>query len=514
MREILNLLRTVRVAFLTAVGSSGMAALLAIVALIMTPASEAFVRQLMMATAVGAGAASIALILHLGPVSAVWRALSARTKRVERRANVDEMTGCWNRRRFMEILNDKLAEIEEAKDAGRAYEEITMLLLDVDHFKMINDTFGHANGDEVLRMLGQCARENQSWTVGRLGGDEFAILVAGSDPRLIGPEARNFADKLASLLRNNEKARGFQGISVGVASAPQDASRSQDLMHKADVALYAGKRNGRGKITFYHRDMEHEEAEERQIAHDLHAALLLDQLELHYQPIIEADGTICAAEALLRWRNRGRGYVPPDKFVRVAEKSEMIHRLGEWVFKRACRDLKSSGYPRFSVNVSGAQFRNDGMVDMFRRVLRESGCQANQFTLEITETVVLSATPSVQRALKELREMGFTIALDDFGTGNNSFALLRDLPVDYIKIDKSYTQRLETDKITQIFVTAIGEIAKELDMIVVAEGIETEEQQACSRIAGAVRFQGYLHGRPEPIRGQQRPAAVLEQVAS
>nr|WP_282960008.1 bifunctional diguanylate cyclase/phosphodiesterase [Ciceribacter sp. L1K23] len=452
------------------------------------------------AAALCSALASAALISHVLPFTSIWRQFRAQREKAERRANIDDLSGCLNRRRFMEILDQRLSDITSRQIRRQQTQDLTLLLIDVDHFKMINDGFGHASGDDVLRALGRRALAESGWTAGRLGGDEFAIIVDDTDHRSLDHRIRRFCQELAAELRDKEKTRGYQGVSIGVASAPADAANSHDLLNKADVALYVGKRNGRGNITYYHKDMEREHAEQRQIARDLQAALLLDQLELHYQPIVGLDGELAAVEALLRWRNNVGGYVPPDKFVRVAEQSDMIDRLGEWVFRRACRDLKAVDFPRVSVNVSGAQLKNDRLVPMLRTVLRETRCDASRFTLEITETVVLRATPAVLRTLRELRAMGFLIALDDFGTGNNSFALLRDLPVDFIKIDKSYTQRLETDKISQVFVTAVGEIAKALGMSVVAEGIETEEQHACARIAGAVRFQGYLHGKAQPPR--------------
>lgn len=460
-----------------------------------------------MATSLGLAA----VLSQVKRLSLLQQAVKFDQKTLVDRASHDDLTGCLTRRRFLEILDERLAAMRSASIQRRTSEDLTLMLIDVDHFKMLNDGFGHPSGDLVLQTLGRCARAERGWITGRLGGDEFAILVPGSDHREIADQARRFTERLTEEMRRNESTRAFHGVSIGVACAPLHADHSRDLLQKADIALYVGKRNGRGQVTFYHGHMERAHAEQRHIARELHAALLLDQLDLHYQPIMGPDGKPAAAEALVRWRNGLGGSMAPDKFIPVAEQSDLIDRLGEWVFRRACRDLKESGYPRISVNISGAQLKHDRLVPMLRRVLRDTGCDARDFTLEITETVVLKATHNVMAILRELREMGFLIALDDFGTGNNSFSLLRNMPVDIIKIDKSYTQRVEDDKIAQVFVSAVCEIAKALNMIVVAEGIETEAQHTCARLAGAQRFQGWLHGRPEPLK---RPAASTGQISA
>lgn len=416
----------------------------------------------------------------------------------------DDLTDCLTRRRFLELLTERLADIRTKQMKGHPVEDLTLLILDVDHFKLLNDGFGHSAGDKVLAVLGRIALQEPDWVVGRLGGDEFAVMIPGSDHRAIAESARRFSERLHLSLSNNETTRAFHGVSIGIASAPKDSDDPTDLLNKADMALYVGKRNGRGQSTFYHPEMLRSQAEERQISRDLHAAMILNQLELYYQPIVDGSGQMVAVEALLRWRDGLGNFMPPDKFIRIAEKSQLIDRLGEWVFRRACRDYETLNVDRISVNISGAQLRHDGLLPMLRRVMMETKRHASNFILELTETVVINANPAVLRAIAELRDMGFLIALDDFGTGNSSFTLLRDLPLDIVKIDKSYIQRLETDVVAQIFVTAVGEIGKSLDIAIVAEGIETSTQEQCARIAGTHRFQGYLYGKAQPLR-QLRP---------
>lgn len=417
----------------------------------------------------------------------------------------DDLTDCLTRRSFLELLNERLKDIRTKQMKGLPVEDLTLLILDVDHFKLLNDGFGHSAGDKVLAALGRTALQEPDWVIGRMGGDEFAVMIPGSDHRAIAENARRFSERLHHALNNDEATRAFHGVSIGIASAPKDSDEPTDLLNKADMALYIGKRNGRGQSTFYHPEMLRSQAEERQISRDLHAAMILNQLELYYQPIVDGGGQQVAVEALLRWRDGLGNFIPPDKFIQVAEKSQLIDRLGEWVFRRACRDYEILSVDRISVNISGAQLRHDGLLPMLRRVMMETKCHASNFILELTETVVINANPAVLRTLAELRDMGFLIALDDFGTGNSSFTLLRDLPLDIVKIDKSYIQKLETDVIAQIFVTAVGEIGKSLGMAIVAEGVETSTQEECARIAGTHRFQGYLYGKAQPLR-QLRPA--------
>lgn len=423
------------------------------------------------------------------------------TEKVSGDHSRDDLTGCLTRRRFLEVMNGRLAEIRRRQINALPCDDFTLMLLDVDHFKLLNDGFGHHAGDAVLETLGRRAQQETDWIVGRLGGDEFAVIIPGNDHRSIAHDARRFLERLGEELRSNSETRAFHGVSIGVASAPADADQGSDLLRKADMALYVGKRSGRGQVTFYHADMQRKQAADRQISRDLHAAIILNQLDLHYQPIVDVERRGVAVEALLRWTDQTGRAIPPDTFIQVAEKSELIDRLGEWVFRRACEDLDRLDVDLISVNISGAQLRHDGLLPMLVRVLRETHRHASSFILELTETVLINADPKVLRLLGDLRALGFRIALDDFGTGNSSFTLLRDLPIDIVKIDKSFIQRLEHDRIAQVFVSAVGEIAKSLDIAMVAEGVETQAQQECARIAGAHRFQGWLHGKATPLKG-------------
>ena len=414
--------------------------------------------------------------------------------------NIDELSGALSRRRFLEELDTRLEKIRSAQFSGQPVDDFTLMLLDVDHFKYLNDSFGHGVGDEVLQTLVRCAGEQPGWIIGRLGGDEFAVIIDGTDHRTLFDDAGRYMERLTKVLRQSDRTRAFQGVSIGVAAAPNHATTATDLLHRADTALYECKRSGRGRVAFFNEEMQRRQMEGRQLARDLHGAILLNELDVFYQPIVDTEGEVVAAEALVRWNHPVAGMIPPDRFIPVAEQSELIDRLGEWVFRRVCEDRTNTPFGLISVNVSGAQLKRGKLPSMLRRVLRETGETASGLALEITETVIMNATPDVLASVQELREMGFLIALDDFGTGNSSFSLLRTLPVDIIKIDKSYTQQLKSDEISQVFVTAVGEVAKFLKCKVVAEGVETTEHQMLAKLAGATRFQGYLYGKPTPLR--------------
>lgn len=427
--------------------------------------------------------------------------LHERTANRELLIQFDSLTGALSRHQFLEILEGRLRQIRTQQMAGKPSDQFSLLLIDVDHFKQLNDGFGHGTGDLVLQGIAEEAKGRNGWTIGRIGGDEFAVIVNTADAGLLHDDISRYFELLAKRFKGSHKTSGFRSISVGVATAPTDASQSSNLLNCSDTALYAGKRSGRGQITFFNANMQRQQLDNRQIARQLHAAIILGHLSVHYQPICDSLEKVVAAEALVRWRDPLLGNIPPDRFIPVAEQSDLIEGLGEWVFRRVCRDFAASGYPRISINVSGRQLRSDRIVNMFASSLREFEHNADNFVLEITETSVIDATPDVRRRIDELRVMGFKIALDDFGTGNSNFTTLRSLPIDIIKIDRSYIQKLASDPLARIFVNAIGELARAQDLLVIPEGIETREELQLSKLAGATRFQGFYVGNPHALAG-------------
>ncbi len=403
----------------------------------------------------------------------------------------DAMTGAMTRRYFLEALRERLG-------TSRNKREASLLLIDLDHFKQLNDTFGHQFGDRTLAHLVKTAdRIFAGSVVGRLGGDEFGVIVPHSDLAAINKDVRQLLDAMRTGKSHEGKIIPLS-ISVGVALAPVHASNTTELMLLADLALYESKAAGRGRVTVFDEEMLSEKRYRRLVERELRAAVYLGELELHYQPIVNADGSAYALEGLIRWRHSVRGLISPAEFIPIAERSTLIDMLGEWVFRRACADIGHFQGRRISVNVSGEQLKRDEIVTMCDRVLRETGRSAAQFVIEITETVATAATPEILRRLEALRGLGFHIALDDFGTGHCGFNYLKTLPIDSIKIDRSYIRSLAHDQVAQIFVSALAQIARIQNVAIVAEGVETAEEFALAKAAGCNRFQGYLFGRPVP----------------
>ncbi|UCI09421.1 putative bifunctional diguanylate cyclase/phosphodiesterase [Mesorhizobium sp. B1-1-8] len=425
--------------------------------------------------------------------SVVQRLQSAEAAEAEKHRflTIDAMTGAMTRRYFIEALRDRLGTLRNRREAA-------LLLIDVDHFKQLNDTFGHQFGDIALaHLVKEAERIFTDGVIGRLGGDEFGVFLPHGDMAFIQRDVRRLLETMRAGKRHEGKVIPLS-ISVGVALAPLHASNATELMLLADLALYESKAGGRGRITVFDEEMLSDKRYRRLVERELRAAIYLGELELHYQPIVEPDGSIDSLEGLIRWRHPVRGLISPAEFIPIAERSTLIDMIGEWVFKRACADIGHFPGRRISVNVSGEQLKRDEIVTMCDRILRESGRSASEFIIEITETVATAATPEILRRLEALRGLGFHIALDDFGTGHCGFNYLKTLPIDCVKIDRSYIRSLAHDQVAQIFVSALAQIARIQDITIVAEGVETSEEFALARTAGCSRFQGYFFGRPAP----------------
>jgi diguanylate cyclase (GGDEF)-like protein len=397
----------------------------------------------------------------------------------------DEVTGALTRRAFFRAA-------EAALEPGRRG---ALLVFDMDHFKQINDAHGHEMGDAALRHLAAAVEQIAPDAVfGRLGGDEFALLVLGeaaADP------ARLARCLLAELARPMHFA-GRQlrlSASIGIAAAE---GTLDEMIGRADLALYEAKRSGRSRATLFDAEMLRERRHQRFVERELRAAILLNELELAYQPIVGTDGRLRACEALVRWRHPARGLIPPSDFIPVAERSLLIDALGAWVLKRACADAAGVEDMRIGVNFSASQFRRDDVVAMVAQMLAETGLAPDRLVIEVTESVAMDALPDVRARVETLRGMGVRISLDDFGAGHCGFSNLRSFPFNSVKIDRSFVQRLGASPADDVVVAALGRVADALGMAVVAEGIETPEQLALTRAAGCTLFQGYHIARPQP----------------
>ena len=424
----------------------------------------------------------------------------------------DALTGLPNREHFQSLLEKALAT------ARRRDRRSALLFLDLDRFKQVNDRLGHAHGDALLRIvaqrLGDCVRlsdqivrpggEAKASTVSRLGGDEFTILLSEINEPL---DAAVVAMRLLGSLAEPIVLGGqelFCTGSVGIAVFPDDADRAETLFHHADQAMYDAKRSGRGRYAFFRRALT--EASERRhlLEQGLHQALAQGELALHYQPVRHArTGVLLGAEALLRWNHPALGSVSPEEFLPVAEDTGLIVPIGEWVLATACgqlREWRGAGFAdlRLSVNLSGFQLRQTGLLAAVARALAESSTSPGQLELEITESTVLSDDDVAHGILRGLRDLGVGFALDDFGTGYSSLRYLRRFPFDAIKIDPSLVRDVVTDPGDRVLVAGVIEMAHGLGLRVVAEGVETHAQLERLREAGCDAVQGHLLSPPLP----------------
>ena len=465
---------------------------------------EAYVDQSALAlgnrNAFAATTLSAALVTSLLGLLGVFQLSRRRVerRRIEHRmsylATHDALSGALNRTSFGEAL----AAAAAAHGGGR--ETFAVLCIDLDRFKDVNDSRGHAAGDEVLRQASARLRDllRRGDRLARLGGDEFAILQRGVGD---ADGVRALGERAVAALAEPYAVDGEDvgcGGSVGAAIFGIDADDLAELMHKADLALYRAKGEGRGGFGFYDAELDGRLRERRELAADLRVAVDARALTLHYQDLFGDDGTrVVGREALLRWTHPERGPIPPDTFVALAEESHLIERLGAWVLREACRE--ASGWPdgqSVAVNLSPAQFRQGDLVDTVRSALADAGLAADRLELEITESLLMTDTDRIVATLGELSALGVRIAMDDFGTGYSSLSYLWRFPFDKVKIDRSFTQALADDGKVDLIVGSIVSLAHSLQIRVNAEGIETEDQLATLRRHGCDEFQGFLLGRP------------------
>jgi diguanylate cyclase (GGDEF)-like protein/PAS domain S-box-containing protein len=424
--------------------------------------------------------------------------LHAVEEKLNHLAHHDPLTELPNRLLF----EDRFAHAIE--HARRKNEQCLLLFLDLDDFKIVNDTLGHSAGDELLREVSRRLRMalRSADTVARLGGDEFVILATDTGPEF----AAELAQKILNILRDPIPLAPDRVVisgSIGIAVYPEHGDDPLQLMRAADIAMYSAKAAGRNRYQFYSREMAERSNERLSLEQGLRRAILDNQLLLHYQPQVELiDGRICGVEALVRWNHPERGMIPPSRFIPVAEESGVIDSLGRWVLEHACRELvgmkdASGSQLRLAVNASSREFMRHDFVDTVYDILSRTGFPPAALEIEITEST-LQVIDRSRQILVALKRMGISISIDDFGTGYSSLSVLRDLPIDRIKIDRSFIQQLpeNMDKIS--IVEAMVALAKSLHMKIVVEGIERSGQAEILRHLGCDEGQGYLFGYPMP----------------
>ncbi|WP_448030221.1 bifunctional diguanylate cyclase/phosphodiesterase [Bradyrhizobium liaoningense] len=441
---------------------------------------------------------TLSLSTYLMLASRNSRRLSQANRRVLELAQTDILTGLPNRAFFLTRLDEMNGQ------SGVTGLPFSILMLDLDRFKNVNDSLGHAAGDALLRQVAQrlksAMRAND--VLARLGGDEFAIIQeAGEDQRACSTE---LAAQIAKLVSEPFLLPGHRveiGTSIGIAIAPDHGSDQEQLLKKADLALYRSKSAGRNCFTIYDEAMSAELEARNTLEGDLRDAIAQCQLEVHYQPFVDALGGVRRGfEALVRWRHPTRGLIPPDQFISLAEETGLIVPLGEFVLRRACAD--AAGWPSdlmVAVNLSPIQFKEAELFEMICAALADSGLPPQRLEIEITESVLLERAAENHAFMERLKSIGIELALDDFGTGYSSLSYLTAFPFDKIKIDKSFIRNLTHRPRSSAIISAIVTLARGLDMSVTAEGVETSEEFERLKALGVNFAQGYLFGRPQPI---------------
>lgn len=413
-------------------------------------------------------------------------------------ASHDALNGLPNRMLLMDRIQQGIAQAR--RDGGSLF----LLFVDLDHFKLINDSQGHHAGDrlllEVATRLRHCIREQD--TVARLGGDEFVVLlteqhdeaeILGVLQRLLEEVARPWVDG---------EAEYRIGCSIGISCFPRDGEDAETLLRCADTAMYQAKESGRHTFHFYTPELNRSVSDRLALASSLHRALERRELRVHYQPRLDlTSGRIIGAEALVRWQHPEQGLIPPDRFIPVAEETGLIVPIGRGVLVEACRQNKAwqtAGLPTLcvSVNLSPIQFRRADLVQEVADILALSGLKPEHLELDVTESFVMHDAERIDATMRELKRLGVAISVDDFGTGYSSLSYLKRFPVDRLKVDRSFVRDIHQDPDDAAIVRAIITLGHALGLKVVAEGVETLEHQAFLKRHGCDEVQGYLYSRP------------------
>jgi diguanylate cyclase len=434
------------------------------------------------------------------------RRLEAANAKLQYQATHDALTDLPNRVLFMDRLGREIAH------AGRDGHLFAVLLLDLDRFKQINDSLGHGAGDrlleEVARRLSGAVREVD--TVARIGGDEFLLLIADiRDHSDLAAVAAKIGGVLGEPLSVGS-AELHTSASIGISMYPADGTTGDDLVARADEAMYFAKQSGRNSYQFFNRTMSVFSQDRLDLENDLRRALPMNQFEVHYQPKSDvASGRVNSVEALLRWRHPRRGLVSPAEFIPLAEENGLILSIGEWVLREACRQAQgwqrmALPFLRVAVNVSPVQFRQSNFLQAVRTALLDFDLEPQYLEIELTETTVMDNAEGSVQILEELSRMGVVVSIDDFGTGYSSMSYLRRFPIDKLKIDRSFISDLTTNSADSSIVQAIISLAHSLGLKVVAEGVETGEQLERLRELGCDQYQGFF-------RSAAVPAAEIEE---
>jgi two-component system CheB/CheR fusion protein len=435
----------------------------------------------------------------------------ASQRRIEYLATHDELTGLPNRFLFNDRVRQAIGRAAERK------EQLAVMFVDLDEFKLINDTLGHAIGDELLQVIAQRLRDclRSCDTVARLGGDEFAVLIEHTGTAETEGLARRVVELLGAPLAMSDRVL-YVGASLGIGMYPANGRDSATLLQVADVAMYAAKAKGKRTYHFYTSELKAAMDQQLHLEMGLRWAIERDELRLLYQPQVDVvTGEVVGVEPLVRWQRPGGAWLMPAAFIPMAEKNGLIDGIGLWVAREACRQVvawQAAGYqvPRLSINVSAAQFRHPGLAGLMAQLLAEHGLDPARFVIELTESALMADPESAHQQLRQLKQAGLRVSIDDFGTGHSSLSCLRRYPLDELKIDRSFITDLEHSTRDLEVLRSILNLSRALDLGVVVEGVETRGQLALLRELGCMVAQGFLFSRPVSAEAALRwlPRAV------
>ncbi|UZR29771.1 putative bifunctional diguanylate cyclase/phosphodiesterase [Methylococcus mesophilus] len=420
--------------------------------------------------------------------------------RIKHLAHHDPLTNLPNRI----FLHGRLEQAVEF--ARREQKQVAVMFIDLDNFKRINDTLGHRIGDALLGQVAGRLTENVhgSQVVGRLGGDEFIVVITGNN---VSTTATSMAERILESVCRPYTVEDYQlhsGASIGIAIYPADGNSAETLMKHADAAMYHAKNRGRNTFEFFSQAINRGVRERLEIENGLRDALKHGGFRLHYQPQIDlATGSVCSVEALLRWRHPVLGAITPDRFIPIAEETKLILPLGLWVIDRACHQMRSwrnegiAGV-RMAINVSVKQLQDESFFEALGSIVERHGLSGSDIELEITESAIMENLSRVQAILKSLQDYGITLSIDDFGTGYSSLGRLKLLPIQSLKIDRSFVQDIETDHGNAKICDGIIALGHSLGLTIIAEGVETEAQKNLLQNSGCDAIQGFLIAKPLP----------------
>ena len=439
-----------------------------------------------------------------------WAVLKHRVKSVvakviaERKVQLlayrDALTSLPNRLLFADRLEQAVIRSERSKTS------MALMLVDIDDFKLVNDSFGHDAGDKLIKAVGELISKSlrRADTIARLGGDEFAIIIEGIE----GPDdAISIADNLTTILEHNvrlDDQETYTSASIGIAVFPDDGKDARTLLKNADTAMFRAKENGRHCFQFYKPEMSVSAMERLDLENSLKAAFENDEFLIHYQPVIDLHkNEVVGVEALLRWQHPDKGMIQPSDFIDVIEDCGLIVPLGEWLINSVCRQIKvwqDAGLKEqnVSINLAPRQFKEQDLVALFTQAMAENGIDASSLSLEITERTLIDNVGEVDKTLKKLRAMGMKILLDDFGTGYASLAYLKEFPVDIVKIDRAFITGIPENEADSQIVDAIAGLTRGLKLSLLAEGVENERQLDVLKGMGCQYAQGYYWSKALP----------------